>query len=486
MASCPDSRVPDPHLRPRLTRRRFLAGSGALIGTSLAAGGPLDGLLARAAETTSGRTPLSAPAGEGGYGELVMKKPVVPVAGYEGRKWLALPEAFDYVVFSVSGRSMSDGNPTPLAHDGMSTFAFPDARIRLVRNHEVRTELLDAPTALTRPAYDSYGPAGTTTLEIVVDNGIPGLERDFVSLAGTYVNCAGGSSQRGSWLSCEETVAGVSEGWERDHGYVFEVPASADAVVQPRPLTHLGRFVHEAVAMDATGILYLTEDNGTESGFYRYLPPTGGTFADAGGRLEMLKVGGQPQYVTYRGQEKRRLLPVEWVPIEDPEPQGTNTHNPSLVFRQGFALGGAIFSRLEGAWRSCGVVYFTSTNGGDAENGQVWAYCPGLHGGRLWLEYESPHPDVLSFPDNLTFSPRGGLLLCEDSPNDVQFLRGLTRDGRVFNFAANTVDSYEWAGACFSPDGRFLFVNTQGPTTLDDEGVGRTYAIWGPWRRGAL
>jgi secreted PhoX family phosphatase len=36
----------------------------------------------------------------------------------------------------------------------------------------------------------------------------------------------------------------------------------------------------------------------------------------------------------------------------------------------------------------------------------------------------------------------------------------------------------EWAGACYSPDGRWLFVNIQTP--------GVTFAITGPWGHGPL
>lgn len=98
----------------------------------------------------------------------------------------------------------------------------------------------------------------------------------------------------------------------------------------------------------------------------------------------------------------------------------------------------------------------------------------------LTLLFESPGPDVLDFPDNITVSPQGSLLLCEDSGDD-DFLRGLTPDGQIFDFALNRVPGFdrdEFAGATFSPSGRTLFVNMQA--------AGITYAIWGPWERGPL
>jgi uncharacterized protein len=84
-------------------------------------------------------------------------------------------------------------------------------------------------------------------------------------------------------------------------------------------------------------------------------------------------------------------------------------------------------------------------------------------------------------PDNITVSPRGtGLLVCEDNGHQVH-LRGITPEGTVFDFARNLADTREFAGVCFSPDGETLFVSIQG--TLHPSA---TYAIGGPWRRGAL
>jgi Bacterial protein of unknown function (DUF839) len=97
------------------------------------------------------------------------------------------------------------------------------------------------------------------------------------------------------------------------------------------------------------------------------------------------------------------------------------------------------------------------------------------------LAPESPGKDVLDLPDNITVSPRRkSVLLCEDSTGD-NFLRGLTQDGQLFDFALNRFPGAfgdEFAGATFSPNTQTLFVNLQA-TAL-------TYAIWGPWERGLL
>jgi secreted PhoX family phosphatase len=186
-----------------------------------------------------------------------------------------------------------------------------------------------------------------------------------------------------------------------------------------------------------------------------------------------------------RGQRVGATLPTTWVEIASPDPAEAET-NPSAVFNQGLALGGAIFQRLEGCWYGDGNIYFNSTSGGDAGAGQVWAFRPtGADSGQLTLIFESPSTEVLDSPDNICVSPRGGLVLCEDG-DAVQYLRGLTRQGQLFDFVRSAGNSAEFAGACFSPNGRTLFFNVQGSTSRLGTTPGGTYAVWGPWEDGAL
>jgi secreted PhoX family phosphatase len=381
---------------------------------------------------------------------------------------------------------MSDGNPTPGAFDGMAAFALSNGNVRLIRNHENR-DPPDTATVKGDPskAYDRKGGGGTTSLEVRVGkDGTAALARDFVSLNGTLVNCAGGPTPWGSWLSCEETVDGRSTGYAEQHGYIFEVPVAAEGPVDPVPLRAMGRLVHEAVAVDAaTGIVYETEDQ-SRAGFYRFIPASRGRLS-AGGRLQMLAVEGRPNYDTATGQTVGAVLPARWVDIADSDP-GERPADPAAVFNQGLAQGGARFIRLEGCWYGDRSVYFHATEGGDARLGQVWRYRPtSIDRGDLVLVFESPSSDVLDSPDNITVSPRGGIVICEDGDGE-QYLRGLTPQGALIDLGRNLLNQSEFAGACFSPDGKVLFVNIQGSTLDGGTEQGRTFAIRGLWERGAL
>ena len=471
-----------PPVRPH-SRRTFLRSSAA----TLAAISPsLAGLVACAqapARAASDKPSLrQVPGAGGGYG------PITPYQPLDGL--ISLPVGFRAAIISRSGRPMSDGGVLPNAFDGMGAFATGTGQVRLIRNHELRS-----PPGLVQPfgsnPYDEFGPGGTTSVDVRVGpDGTAELVGEYASLTGTFVNCAGGITPWGSWISCEEAVAGTDAGWGWNHGYNFEVPVTSLGPVTPVPLKAMGRFTHEALAVDPdTGWVYQTEDR-TPSGFYRFVPAQRGNLA-AGGELWQLKIVGHDGFET-RNQDPARpsialgaMLDVEWVRIDEPDTDAAPLVT-GFVFNQGLGKGAAQFARLEGCWWGDGSVYFNATSGGAAGAGQVWRYVPASE--KLVLVFESPSPTVLNSPDNIAVSPRGGIVLCEDGPGQC-FVRGITPSGTIFDLISNNMNALEWAGACFSPQGRTLFVNVQGSTIPRNDGTdppSYTFAIWGPWETGAL
>lgn len=407
-----------------------------------------------------------------------------------------LPPGFSYTMLSPTGSLMDDGLLVPAKHDGMGAFPGPDGTTILIRNHELEpahsapggfgkdnalaarvpaAKLFDPGLA---PGAPPAGPSrgGTTTL--LYDPRTQRITRQWLSLAGTERNCAGGITPRNTWITCEESVVRAGDNNRaRDHGWCFEVPATADiALVDPMPIKPMGRFMHEACATDPrTGIVYLTEDR-HDGVLYRYIPINPAKLLD-GGKLQALAVRGRTSLDT-RNWERQLAAPgqsyeVEWHDVEDVE-------SPDDSLRaQMFERGCARFARAEGMWHGRDAVYFACTNGGKAFAGQIWRHTPSADpdaGGTLDLFIEPNDTRLLENADNITFAPSGDAILCEDGA-DAQHLIGITPRGEVYTFARNRMNTSEFAGACFSPDGSTLFVNIQNP--------GVTLAITGPWTAAA-
>lgn len=413
---------------------------------------------------------------------------------------LELPEGFSYKVVSFAGQTMDDGYVVPGRADGMACFPGRGSRVILMRNHEntYKTPNL-GPLGIGRSVtkrpkpekifgLDAAGhpmPGGVSRL--VWDTEKEKLIKSEMALFGTSTNCAGGPTPWGSWLTCEETTVGPKEGLKQTHGWVFEVPARGRGLVDPVPLKGMGRFLHEAAAVDpATGIVYLTEDapSPDRAGlFYRYIPVTPGELAQ-GGKLQALAFKDAPGAdarnwdgkITWKQGDVRQ---VRWVDLTDVE-----SPNDDLRLR-GHADGAVIVGRGEGIFWGKGEAWFACTSSGAAKHGQILRYRPSPNEGQpgeadapgtIELFLEPTDGKVMDYPDNLTVAPNGHLMVCEDRYSDTlrNHLRGITPEGKVYTVARNVYrDNAELAGVCFSPDGGTMFINIYHP--------GITLAVTGPW-----
>ncbi|MDH6056235.1 alkaline phosphatase PhoX [Umezakia ovalisporum] len=469
----------------QVSRRKFLtlAGTSAATVTMLS---PLEAFYARVAR---GEMPTTR-----GYGRLEEKLPLNSAelpAQYRGVPILQLPRGFNYTAFHFTGEQMDDGFTVPQGHDGMAAYPGANKTTILVCNHELGSSANNPVRGDTR--YSTGVQGGTSTVVVGADRK---PIKHFNSLAGTSRNCAGGPTPWRTWVTCEETFStssnttGTAGTATVRHGYNFEVVADPNSgLVTPVALTAMGRFNHEAIAVDPrTGYVYETEDRG-DSSFYRFVPnvrPTKVGDLAQGGTLYALKVRGAENFAlntinnpNFGGQpglvQVGQKLPVEWVQIDNPDP------DQDTVRKEAQEKGAAIFFRGEGAWYGNGLIYFVASQGGPPVssatnargNGQVWAYDPAREELTLVVE-GSPTGAFLEAPDNITVAPWGDLFLCEDG-SGVDYIVGVNGKGEVYQFAMNNLGSSEFAGACFSADGRTMFVNIQSP--------GITLAIFGPWNR---
>lgn len=440
-----------------MNRRNFLQATGAAF-AALSASGCIT------------RPPLLADAP---YTRAVGYGALVPDA--EGL--LDLPEGFSYRVLSSLGDAMSDGASVPDKADGMGCFDLGDGRLALVRNHELVPT--DAAGGSIEYGFgkkaDEWVPGGTT--HVVIDARSLSVLDQFRSLGGTIRNCSGGVTPWGSWLTCEEAPTGpgqrYGEGLSRNHGWVFEVPADADGLVEATALTAMGRFNHEAACVDpATGFVYLTEDR-DDSVLYRFKPHVSGELAE-GGQLQAMQVIGVPDLRNWSGRNIKVGAPtsVRWLDLDEVE-----SPKDDLRFRA-VAKGASLIARGEGIHMGEGEAFVCSTSGGDAGLGQIFRLSLSDFGDsdQLELFFESVSHHQFNFGDNLTVAPNGHLVVCEDqyTASVDNHLRGITTDGYAYPLARLNLQT-ELAGACFSPDGKVLFVNVYAPT--------KTLAITGPWEQ---
>ncbi|MGV9453320.1 alkaline phosphatase PhoX [Streptomyces sp. NPDC003635] len=477
-----------------LTRRDF-ARTSAITGAGVALAGSV-GALATAPNALASTEPVTEGADEAsrhigiGYGPLLPDPDGI----------LALPAGFSYRVITHTGRTtLESGESTPSHHDGTAAFAGPRGTTLLVNNHEIGGAYADAdhPVPLAEGlVYDPAAAGGCTVVEVRPG----GKVAEWVGIAGTSTNCAGGSTPWDTWLTCEETEdkAGA-RGMTKDHGYVFEVdPIDRRANRDPKPIKALGRYAHEAVVIDPKrGHAYLTEDASNPNGLlYRWTPPAGyehgrgrfRTLADDAGRLQAFKCfdsGGQFVDDLSRATRIGTVYGVDWIDVPDRDARTTSV-------RKQFTTGRITRCRkLEGMWWGDGGAYIVSSyaraeSPGRPHDGQVWFYDPKRRTLTLkvllGVNADPSQDGALDGPDNITVSPYGGLIIAEDGEG-VQHLFGATDRGRTYPIARNELnigteeepEYSEFTGVTFSPKGRTLYANIQDP--------GIMLAITGPWKR---
>ncbi|MBU2663629.1 PhoX family protein [Actinoplanes bogorensis] len=476
------------------SRRTFLAG-GAAAGVGLAVAGAVPSL----AQAHPGRP--HGPAGRTPFPPLVDDPAGV----------LALPAGFRYAVVTRTGTTKLDHGQgvTPSDHDGMAVFDAGRGRYVLIQNHENDPGAEFGVPHVEGTVYDPGAlDAGGCTV-ITTDRTGRNLG-EFVAISGTVSNCAGGPTPWGTWLTCEETEDRAGAKWteggrtgtfQKDHGYVFEV--MADGSADPRPIKCLGRYAHEALAIDRDRThIYLSEDADQPNGlFYRWTAPRGVKVgpkmlprlaANAGvlAAMQIIMDDGSvlPDVAYLTSAQLGRPFPVKW--IEVPERDARTT-----PVREQFANDEVTRGRkFEGVWGTDEGVYVVNSYAW--EDGELPADAA-PHDGMVWFYHYReqtiqlvtyfPHQPTaedgapakytdLTFdgPDNVSVTPWGSLVLAEDGAGASHVLSSFP-GGPTYAIARNQLNDSEFTGPAFTGDGRVLFVNIQDP--------GLTLAITGPWEK---
>lgn len=333
---------------------------------------------------------------------------------------LRLPEGFTSRVVATTGEPVGDsGYAWHTAPDGGAVFAQPDGGWIYVSNSE-------------------FVPGGVGMVRFDQDGEIVGARS---LLTGSVLNCGGGVTPWGTWLSCEE----------HDGGVIYEVDPTGATEPTQRPA--LGVFKHEAAASDgAEQVVYLTEDV-PEGGLYRFRPATWGDLAT--GTLEVLtkSVGSADDVGT-------------WVAVPDPT-----------------ALAGPVRDQVPDAWRFDGgegidvfdSIVFFSTKG----DNRLWRLEPsGNDQATVTVAWDSATAPTdaaatVDAVDNVVMGPNQLPFVAEDGAG--MHLVVVAADGSMWPVVHVTgPEGSEVTGPAFSPDGTRLYFSSQ-------RDPGRTYEVTGPF-----
>jgi sugar lactone lactonase YvrE len=334
---------------------------------------------------------------------------------------LRLPVGFTSRVIGRAGETVEGSSyvwhPSP---DGGAVFATDDGGYIYVSNSE-------------------YVPGGVGAIRFSSTGDI--VDAYSILSEDTFVNCAGGITPWGTWLSCEEVPT----------GRIYECdPTGATAAVLRRPM---GVFQHEAAAIDELNRhAYLTEDQ-PDGRFYRYAYERPGDLSS--GELQVAEVVGA-------GPEGM----VEWRTLDDPEAENQDTR---------FQIASSTaFNGGEGLWFHQGVVYF-STKG----DNRIWAYETETSMLSIVYDFATSDNPILFGVDNVTVSPAGDILVAEDGGN--MEIVAILPDGSLTALLQVTgQDLSEITGPAFDPSlTRLYFSSQRGTSGLFEDGI--TYEVTGPF-----
>jgi secreted PhoX family phosphatase len=370
------------------------------------------------------------PAVDGGAGAPAMPSLTSRIAdigplGPADANGVLLPEGFTSRILARTGQAPIDGGNFLWhgAPDGGATYDSEDGGWIYVSNSE------SVPGGVGALKFDAEG----------------NLIDAYRILDGSIINCAGGRTPWGTWLSCEELA---------NTGRVFECDPSGATAGIFRPA--LGLFKHEAAAVDpVNNHVYLSEDEG-DGRLYRYVPDalTAEGFADLNaGRLEVAQV--MPDNT------------VNWLPLPDP----SGTSGPTrLQVPESTAFDGG-----EGLYYYAGTIYL-ATKG----DNRVWAY--DIEGARISVIYDAAEiaMPTLRGVDNIVVSCCGDVLVVEDGDN--MQVNAILPNGTVKTLVQieGHVGS-EITGPAFDPSGTRLYFSSQRGPNNDLLGGGVTYEVTGPF-----